>query len=346
MSRFANPEYLYALYLIPSFAVIYFFLYRKKIISLRKFAEREMWNVLMPQKSFFIEHIKFILSMAVYALLILSAARLQIGSKLEEVKQTGIDVFIVLDVSNSMLAEDLKPNRLEKAKNEISLLLKKLQGDRMGLIIFAGEPFMQIPLTSDYSAASLFLNAVSTSSIPAQGTALASALSLAVKSFDKKAPTEKVIIAISDGEDHEGDIDGAVKEATENGIKIFSIGMGSPAGAPIPVYDGNNNRIGFKQDKDGNPVITKLDEVTLQKIADDGDGKYFRALSSQNELDMIYKELSSLEKAEFGSKRVTEYDDKYYYFLIPAILLMLIEFMMRDRKWKFISGLFSGYREA
>ncbi|NUN10605.1 MAG: VWA domain-containing protein [Ignavibacteriaceae bacterium] len=337
MSRFANPEFLYALYLIPVFIGIYIFIYRNKIKALRKFAEREMWQVLFPGKSFFIEHIKFALLMGVFALIVLSAARLQVGSKLEEVKQTGIDVFIVLDVSNSMLAEDLKPNRLEKAKNEIALLLRKLQGDRMGMIIFAGEPFMQIPLTSDYSAANLFLNAVNTNSIPTQGTALASALNLAVKSFDKKSPTQKVIIAITDGEDHEGDIDGAVKEAVENGIKVYAIGMGSPAGAPIPVYDGNKNRVGFKQDADGNPVITKLDEITLEKIANDGDGKYFRAVSAQNELDLIYKDLSALEKAEFGSKRVTEYDDKYYYFLIPAILLLLVEVLLRDKKWKFVS---------
>lgn len=343
MSRFAYPEFLYALYLIPLFIGIYIFIYRNKINALKKFAEREMWQVLFPGKSFFIEHVKFALLMGAFALIVLSAARLQIGSKLEEVKQTGIDVFIVLDVSNSMLAEDLKPNRLEKAKNEIALLLRKLQGDRMGMIIFAGEPFMQIPLTSDYSAANLFLNAVNTNSIPTQGTALASALNLAVKSFDKKSPTQKVIIAITDGEDHEGDIDGAVKEAVENGIKVYAIGMGSPTGAPIPVYDGNKNRVGFKQDADGNPVITKLDEITLEKIANDGDGKYFRAVSAQNELDLIYKDLSALEKAEFGSKRVTEYDDKYYYFLIPAILLLLIELLLRDKKWKIVSRFLSNF---
>ncbi len=345
MSRFENIEFLYLLYLLPVLAFIYFWLYRKKIGALGKFASREIWEVLIPGKSFFIEHLKAILLLTVLALLILGAARFQVGSKLEEVKQAGIDVFILLDVSNSMLAEDLKPNRLEKSKNEITMLIRKLKGDRIGLVIFAGEPFMQIPLTADYSAANLFLNAVSTNSIPSQGTAMASAISLAVKSFDKKSPTKKVIVAITDGEDHEGDIDKSVSDAVESGIIVYTIGMGSPAGAPIPVYDGNKNRTGFRQDKDGNPVVTKLDEVTLQKIASDGDGKYFRALSSQNELDLIYKELSSLDKTEYGSKRVTEYDDKYYYFLIPAVLLLIIELLLRDKKWKYISGLLSGFRE-
>ena len=255
---------------------------------------------------------------------------------LEEVKQIGIDVFILLDVSASMKAEDLKPNRLEKAKNEIAMLIRKLQGDRIGLIIFAGDAYVQFPLTTDYSAANLFLSTVDVNSIPQQGTAIASAINLAAKSFDTKAATKKVMVIITDGEDHEGDIDSAVKDAANKEILVYTIGMGSPSGAPIPVYDSNNHQVGFKQDSNGSTVLTKLDEATLQQIASKGGGKYYLSSSYQNELDLIYKDLSSLEKSEYGSKRITDYDDKYFYFLIPAFLILIVELFLTERKSKFL----------
>lgn len=282
------------------------------------------------------ESIRFGFVVIGIALLILALARPQIGNRVEEVKQIGIDVYILLDVSASMQAEDIKPSRLEKAKNEIAMLIKKLQGDRIGLIIFAGDAYVQFPLTTDYSAANLFLSTVDVNSIPQQGTAIASAISLASKSFDAKSATKKVMVIITDGEDHEGDIDSAVKDATDKDIMIYTIGMGSPSGAPIPVFDGNNNQVGFKQDENGNTVLTKLDETTLQQIASKGGGKYYLSSSYQNELDMIYKDLSSLEKTEYGSKRITDYDDKYFYFLIPALLFLVIELFLTDRKSKFL----------
>lgn len=282
------------------------------------------------------ESIKFGSVIFGIALLILSLARPQIGNRVEEVKQIGIDVYILLDISASMKAEDLKPSRLEKAKNEIAMLIRKLQGDRIGLIIFAGDAYVQFPLTTDYSAANLFLSTVDVNSIPQQGTAIASAINLAAKSFDSKAATKKVIVIITDGEDHEGDIDSAVKDAADKDMLIYTIGMGSPSGAPIPVYGTNNNRVGFKLDADGNTVLTKLDETTLQQIASNGRGKYYLASSYQNELDMIYNDLSALEKTEYGSKRITDFDDKYFYFLIPALLFLVVELFLTERKSKFL----------
>lgn len=344
MFRFANPDYLLALYLIPIFVVIYVLLYRRKIKLLITFTERKLFEVLFGSKSFFKEHFKFSLALVAIVMLILATARPQIGSRIEEVKQIGIDVYILLDVSMSMKAEDIRPNRLEKAKNEITSLIRRLEGDRIGLIVFAGQAYIQFPLTTDYSAANLFLSVVDINTVPQPGTAIANAINLAVKSFDFKSSTKKVIVVITDGEDHEGDISGAVKNAVENDVMIYAIGMGSVSGAPIPVYDGRGNQAGFKQDREGNIVLTKLDETTLRQIASDANGKYYLSSNFSNELDMIYKDLATIEKEEFGSKKITEYDDKYYYFLIPAILILIIEFFITERKSRFFRHLYKKYR--
>lgn len=344
MFRFANPDYLLALYLIPIFVVIYVLLYRRKIKLLITFTERKLFEVLFGSKSFFKEHFKFSLALVAIVMLILATARPQIGSRIEEVKQIGIDVYILLDVSMSMKAEDIRPNRLEKAKNEITSLIRRLEGDRIGLIVFAGQAYIQFPLTTDYSAANLFLSVVDINTVPQPGTAIANAINLAVKSFDFKSATKKVIVVITDGEDHEGDISGAVKNAVENDVMIYAIGMGSVSGAPIPVYDGRGNQAGFKQDREGNIVLTKLDETTLRQIASDANGKYYLSSNFSNELDMIYKDLATIEKEEFGSKKITEYDDKYYYFLIPAILILIIEFFITERKSRFFRHLYKKYR--
>jgi Ca-activated chloride channel family protein len=262
---------------------------------------------------------------------VFAAANPQVGTKMQEVKQTGIDVFILLDVSNSMMAEDIKPNRLEKAKYQISNLINKLRGDRIGLIIFAGQAYIQIPLTTDYSAANLFLSAVDVNSVPTQGTAIASAINLATASFDTLS-TQKVIIAITDGEDHEGDVEKAIENAVSREIKLYTIGLGSQAGVPIPVYNNRSQLVGFKKDSQGNTVLTKLDEDVLKRIAIDGNGKYFRGTNYEDHLDKIYSELSELEQTEFGVKKVTDYEDRFYYFLIPALILLVLEFFISEKK--------------
>ena len=266
------------------------------------------------------------------ALLLVAASDPQIGTKLETVKQSGIDIYILLDVSLSMQAQDIQPSRLDKAKLEISNLIQQLRGDRLGLIVFAGEPFVQFPLTTDYSAANLFLNAASTSSVPEQGTAIAAAINLAVKSFDYKTNSEKVIVIFTDGEDHQGDIKGAIENAKKHNIRIFTIGLGSPEGVPIPIYNDQGQQIGFKKDDKGNIVLTKMEPATLQEIASETRGKYFQGANGRDELSIIYNDLSKIKKTEFGEKRVTDYEDRFYYFLAPAILLLLVEFFMSERK--------------
>ncbi|MBK7629808.1 MAG: VWA domain-containing protein [Ignavibacteriales bacterium] len=338
MFKFANSEYLNALWLIPVLIVLYILFNRNRKRLLEKFAEIDLQKSIMYSFSGIKSKIKFGLILTSLALLILAFANPQVGTKMQEVKQTGIDVYILLDVSRSMQAEDIKPNRLEKAKYQISNLIQKLRGDRIGLIIFSGEAYIQFPLTTDYSAANLFLSAVDFNSVPQPGTAIASAITMAVQSFDS-ANTDKAIIVITDGEDHEGDIDKSVEDATDKDIKIYTIGLGSPNGVPIPVYDNRGNSVGFKQDNSGQTVLTKLDETILKKIAKDGNGEYYQGNNYEDYLDKIYNDLSKLEQSEYGVKKVTDYEDRFYYFLIPAILLLLIEIFITDKRSPFFTRL-------
>jgi len=331
MFRFANPEYLNALFALPVLVVLFWLLSRNRKKLLNIFADKNLHKVLLPSSSSIKNWVKFSAILLALTCLIFAAANPQVGTKLQEVKQKGIDVFILLDVSNSMVAEDIKPNRLEKAKYQISNLINKLRGDRIGMIIFAGQAYIQFPLTTDYSAANLFLSAVDFNSVPVQGTAIASAINLALESFDSSS-TQKVMIAITDGEDHEGDVMKAVDNAVSKGIKIYTIGLGSPAGAPIPVYGRGGVVSGFKKDNEGNTVLTKLDENILKQIAAAADGKYYRGNNYEDYLDKIYSELSDLEESEFGVKKVTDYEDRFYYFLIPAIVLLIAEFFISERK--------------
>ncbi len=339
MFRFAHPEYLYGLYLIPVLIILYWYLSKNRNKLLNNFADKKLHKIILPALSKGKGLLRFVIILFAVLFLFIAAANPQIGTKIENVKESGIDIYVCLDVSLSMQAQDIKPSRLEKAKFEISNLIQKLRGDRIGLILFAGEAFVQFPLTSDYSAANLFLSAAGVNSVPEQGTAIASAINLATKSFDYSSKTEKVIVMFTDGEDHQGDIQGAISNAKEHGIKIYTIGLGSPDGAPIPVYNSQGQQVGFKKDQSGNIVLTKLDESTLKDIASETGGDYFRAANGRDELDIIYKKLSSLRKTEFGEKKITDYADRFYYFLAPAILLLLLEFFISERKSPLFSKL-------
>lgn len=337
MFRFASPEYLNLLYAVPViFGIIYFLYYRQNKL-LNGIINKKLHKSLIPLKSgarFWSKNIILILA---FVLIIVSLANPQIGTKMEEVKQTGIDVYIILDVSQSMLAEDIKPSRLTRAKQQISNLIRKLKGDRIGLIVFAGAAYVQFPMTSDYSAASLFLNPVNTGTVPQPGTVIGPAIDLAVKSFHQESETQKVIIIMTDGEDHEGDLDAALKNASENNIKIYAIGYGSPEGSPIPSFNQQGIKTGFRQDSQGNVIITKIDENTLKMITEKGNGKYYRASNHDDELDLIYKELSQLEKSEFGALRITDYEDRFYYFLLPALILLLLELLISEKRSLFFA---------
>jgi Ca-activated chloride channel family protein len=340
MLRFAHPEYLNLLYILPLLAVLYWYASAKRRKRLKSFANLNLQNVLFPRYSTKKRLVKFILEFIVITFSVLALANPQIGSKIEEVKQVGSDVFICLDVSLSMNAQDIKPSRLEKAKYEISKLIQRLRGDRIGLIVFAGNAYVQIPLTTDYAAAQMLLNAVDVNSVPEPGTAIASAIELAIKSFKGKDNTQKTIVVITDGEDHEGDLQPALNEAKKKGILIYTIGLGSPAGVPIPIYNSSGQKIGYKKDSYGNVVLTRLDEATLKEIADATGGKYFRGTNTEDELEKIYNDLAHLKKTEFGATRITDYEDRFYYLLIPAFFILIFEILIPGTKSEILGKFF------
>lgn len=331
--KFAEPMYFYGLLLIPVFAILFWLMLAWKRKALKKFGESGLINRLMPDVSGGKLHVKFILMMLAFAMIIIGLANPQIGSKLETVERRGIDIVIAIDVSNSMLAEDIKPNRLLRARQAISKLVDELKNDRIGIVVFAGNAYTQLPITTDYAAAKLFLSTINTDIVPTQGTAISEAIDLSIKAFDEN-DHQKAIIIITDGEDHEGKAIESAKKAAENGIKVYTIGMGLPEGAPIPVYDKYGNQQGFKKDLNNNTVVTRLNEEMLQQIAAAGNGKYVRANNTQAGLGLIFDEINDLEKTKFESKMFSDYEDRFQYLIGIAIALLLLEFFILERRGK------------
>ncbi|MGN0033691.1 MAG: VWA domain-containing protein [Candidatus Limimorpha sp.] len=330
--RFENPQYLYYLLIIPVMVAIFILLRLHNKKQFQRFANIQLRGLLVPNYSSGRTNFKFIIFTMAIALLIIGAANLQSGSKMEKVKREGIDLFICVDISNSMHAEDIAPNRLERSKQAINKLISKLGGDRIGIIVFAGNAYVQLPITTDYSAAKMFLSTVDTDLIPTQGTEFGRAIDLAVKSFGQNDHS-KAIIIISDGEDHEnGDAVKAAQEAAKAGIKIYTIGMGLEEGAPIPIYNQYGKKLGYKKDKEGNIIITKLDDNLLRQIAEIGDGIYVRASNSNVGLDRIYEEIAAADKAEIESKVFTDYNDQFQWFVGAAIILLIIEILLSSGK--------------
>jgi Ca-activated chloride channel family protein len=248
------------------------------------------------------------------------------------VKRSGVDIFVALDVSKSMLAEDVAPNRLEKAKHEISTFIDRLEGDRIGLICFAGIAFVQCPLTLDYSAAKLFVSDIDINIIPQPGTSIGRAINTAKQSFVTKELKHKVLILITDGEDHESDPVEVAKEAAKEGVIIYTIGIGSPQGAPIPEYDGYGNRTGYKKDRDGNVITSKLDILTLEKLAFETGGKYYISSTGESELDKIYEDIASMEEKELSSKQFTQFEDRFQIFLLFTLILLIMETLLGEKR--------------
>ena len=336
MFRFASPEYLYILLVIPVMVGLYVFSSYIRKESLTRFGNLELIRQLMPGVSFRRGWIKFSIFLVAFASLVVGLARPQFGSKLTEVKRKGIEIIIALDVSNSMLSQDIQPNRLERAKQAISRLVDQLTNDRIGLIVFAGDAYVQLPITNDYTSAKMFLSSISPGIVPKQGTAIGTAINLAASSFSPQEETSKVIIVSSDGENHEDDPLDAAKRANERGIVVHAIGIGSPQGAPIPTGKGNQD---FLRDKDGNVVVTRLDEETLSKMAITGGGKYIRATNSQIGLLPLFEEINRLERVEFKEKVFSEYDDQFQYLFGLALVLLIIEFLILERKNRLIQRL-------
>ncbi len=336
MIRFAHLEYLYGLAVIPVIIFLYLLMRWWKRKALSTFGDTLILQKLFPDVSTAKTTWKMILFSLAFALIVAGIADPQVGTKLEEVKRSGIDIIIALDVSNSMKCEDIKPNRLERAKQSISRLIDKLQNDRIGLIAFAGKAYVQLPLTTDFAAAKLLLSTMDCDLIPTQGTAIGSAIELAQKSFIEKEKKYKCLILITDGENHEDDAITAAKEATKESIIIHTVGMGTPEGGPIPVYQGPV-RVGFRKDNEGHAVSTKLDEGMMRQLAAAGNGTFVRANNSEDALNSIMKEVNSMEKKKFGEKEYSQYEDRFQIFFAAAFLLLLIEFLLSERKNKWLA---------
>ncbi len=335
MFRFGDVYILFFLAGIPVLYIVYFLYRRNYKERLKRFGDSNLVAELMPLKSNSKPFIKFSLLMFVMVLLIFALARLQFGTKLKEVKREGIEMIIALDVSNSMLATDISPNRLDRAKQAINTLIGKMKNDRIGLIIFAGEAYTQLPITSDYISAKMFLSSVNPEYVSKQGTAIGEAINLAVHSFSPSENSSKAIVIISDGEDHEGNAVEAATAAKGKGIKVFTIGMGSQLGSLIPKLDGT----GFLTDKNGNPVTSRMSPEMLSNIAIAGGGEYFTASTSNVGLNKLYQELSKLDKAEIEMQKYSEYDDQFSYFIWAALIVFIIEVLLFERKNKWLNSI-------
>lgn len=331
MFRLAHSEFLWGLIAIPLFILLFWLYLRWKKKATKAFIDFHLIDSIIPDISARKAGIKLIIFSLAYALIIIGLSDPQIGSKMEEVKREGVDLIIALDVSNSMLAEDLSPNRLKRSKLAMEKLIDQLHSDRIGMIVFAGKAFVQLPVTTDYAAAKMFLKSVGTNSVNVQGTAIGSAIDLAIDSFDPESKTSKAIVVITDGENHEDNALEAAKRAKAAGISVHTIGMGSAEGAPIPIYRGRQ-RLGFRKDQQGSTIMTKLNENMLKEIADEGNGTFVRATNAHAGLEYIFEEINSMEKTEFGSRVYTDYENRFQYFLGVALLLLIIETIIPDKK--------------
>ncbi|MCE5347569.1 MAG: VWA domain-containing protein [Bacteroidales bacterium] len=330
MFRFANPDFLYLLLLLPVLILLYIINEIRKKKALQRLGEFNLVGSLVPEMSTIRSLIKFILQLAAFTAAIIMLARPQFGSKLEDVKKHGVEVIIALDVSNSMLAEDIQPDRLTRAKQAISRLVDNLDNDKIGLIVFAGDAYTQIPVTTDYVSAKMFLSTIRPDMVPKQGTAIGAAINLGIRSFSPGEGKSKAMIIITDGENHEDNPVSRAEEAAKAGIIIHTIGIGSTDGVPIPLT--LNGRKEYLKDVDGNTVISKLDEDILKKIALSTNGNYVRASNSNIGLDEIFSEIRNMKKQELESTMYTEYNDQFGIFAVISLCLLLADFIIMERK--------------
>lgn len=332
MFRFEHPLYIQLLLLLPILLVGYWMYLGWKKRALLRFGETGVISRLMPGVSRLRSHLKFILLMLTLASILLALANPQIGSKLEKVQRKGIDLIIALDVSNSMMAEDIQPNRLNRARQSVTRLIDEMENDRIGLIVFAGKAYVQLPITTDYGAAKLMLSTLKPDLVPVQGTAIGQALETAMTSFQDDK-TGKAVIVITDGENHEDDAVEKAAEAAKRGIRVFTIGMGSADGAPIPIYR-NNRMEGFKKDQSGTTIITRLDESMLRQIAEAGNGIYVRASNSNSGLKQIFDQISKLDQNTYDTHNYADYEDRFQYFIALALVFIVLNFLLNERKSK------------
>ncbi len=330
MFNFFNPQYLIYLWLLPVVIIIFILQWYIQKKQLTKFASPKMLSFVMPEKSSARSIFKFLLYIISLACIILAIADPIWGNKPQEVRKSGVDIMIAMDVSNSMLAEDIFPSRLTATKRAILQLIDKLEGDRIGLVVFGANAYTQFPITTDYSAAKLAVDNVSTNTVPKQGTNIGEAIELCINSFSKTSKNKKAIIVITDGENHEEAGEAFAAQAKDNGIVVHTIGVASVEGGPIPL--GNNT---FKTDKNGQTVITKLNEEALTAIAQKGSGLFVRASNSQIGLSQLYNEINSMQKSNYTSMEYTDYAHQFAYLLWPALILLFVEILLRNKRSDF-----------
>lgn len=325
----SQPQYMWLLLLVPVFFLVQFAVLKLRQIRIRRFGDEALVNALMPSYAKGKVWVRLTFFALAFSMLVVAISRPQRGAKLKEHELLGAEVIIALDVSNSMLAQDYTPNRLERAKLAISKVSERLDGDRLGLIIFAGEPYVQIPLTGDYISAKMFLNSINAGSVPVQGTAIGSAIELALRSFSDQSNKSRAIVVITDGENHEDDAVAAAKLAADNGVRVFTIGVGSQDGTVILMPDGS-----YIRDENGKEVVTKLDDVTLAKIADAGMGVYIQAGNREFGLEPIIDEIKNMDDEVTNRVVYEEYEELYMYFVAVALFFLIIQMLIGDRRSK------------
>ncbi len=329
--RFGNPEFFLFLFVVPIIVLLFYLSAqrRKKVFS--EFSSPELQKKLITNLSLVLRTLKNILMVAIVILLIIAAARPQWGKKLQILEEKGLDIVVAIDVSTSMLAEDLAPNRIQRAKNSFMTFLEMLTGDRVGLIIFAGDAFVQCPITSDYSALKMFASIVDVGLVPEDGTDIANAIAKANTLFTEDTQN-RVMVLITDGENLQGDFKEAVKEAKEDNIIIYTLGIGTQKGSPIPLVNPQTGEKEYLKDKEGNIVLSKLDFSNLSWIAKETNGLFFQISTGQQEIRDILNDISLLEKEKIAERRYSEYKEQYQFFVLFALLLLLIEFILWERK--------------
>ncbi len=335
MFRFANIEVLWLLVTIPVFIAAYIWYTKRKRRELETFGDAELMEQLMPNASRVRPTVKFSILMVALTLLIVAAARPQFGQSERTEKRQGIEAIVALDISNSMMAEDVAPNRLDRAKQMLSKLMDNMVNDKVGLVVFAGDAFVQLPITCDYVSAKMFLNTIKPDLIKTQGTAIGQALSTSIRCFGEQSEASRAIILITDGENHEDDAVAVAKRAREEGIQVLVVGIGKPEGSPIPIPGTNN----FIKDRQGNVVVSKLNEEMCREIAQAGGGLYVRCDNSNTATRAIQKELDKLATQEIETQVYTDYNEQFQSFALIALLLLVVDFFIFSRKNKAITRL-------
>ncbi len=330
--RFAQPEFLYLLAVAPLLILFFAARFRRRREALGKLGEPELVDRLSRSTIAGRQPVKAALTLVALSCFAVALARPQFGTRSETVSQTGFSVMVALDVSNSMLAEDVRPNRLVRAKYAVRSLVRKLRNDRVGLVVFAGSAFLQCPLTSDYSIVELFLDGIDTRTVGTQGTAIAEALRIAGRSFQADQRGHKAVVLITDGEDHQDDPVAAAAELAALDVRVYVVGIGTPVGVPIPVKGEDGGIEGHMRDRSGEVVMSRLDESTLRHIGEATGGAYYVASPGGEEMDLVYDTLASLERTEYESREFTQYVERYQYILFFGLLLLVVDALVRDRR--------------